>query len=173
LLKAAQAALTELPMVKRASGLRPLVPPMATSEPRRFQQRPGGAGEPHMGEEFERKAVLPVGIAERRELAALGRARIVDENVEPAELALDRGEECRRRILLPQVERHGDRLGAVRPNQRRDLGQRLLVAPGHGDVHALGRHRQRDAAPDAAARAGDERDFSLEAEPHAYLLQPF
>src|SRR6516162_6594736 len=35
LVKAATAALTELPMVKRCSGLRPLVPPIATSEPRR------------------------------------------------------------------------------------------------------------------------------------------
>src|SRR5262245_28018316 len=33
--KAAQAALTELPMVKAASGLRPLVPPIVMSEPRR------------------------------------------------------------------------------------------------------------------------------------------
>jgi len=41
LLKAAQAALTELPMVKAASGLRPLVPPMVMSEPRRACSQAG------------------------------------------------------------------------------------------------------------------------------------
>ena len=35
LVNAATAALTELPMVKRFSGLRPLVPPIATSAPLR------------------------------------------------------------------------------------------------------------------------------------------
>ena len=52
-----------------------------------LQERPGGAGEPHMGEELERKSVLPIGIAEREEVAALGRARIVDQDVQAAEFA--------------------------------------------------------------------------------------
>ena len=78
-------------MVKSAIGLRPLVPPMATSEPFRLpQQRPGGAGEPHMGEEFQRIAFLPVGVGEFEKIAALGGAGIVDQNVEAAEIA------CRR-----------------------------------------------------------------------------
>ena len=52
LAKAAQAALTELPMVKAAIGMRPLVPPMVTTEPLDAQQRPGGAGQAHMGKNF-------------------------------------------------------------------------------------------------------------------------
>jgi hypothetical protein len=38
-----------------------------------------------MGEELERKPVLPVGVAEREEVAALGRAGIVDQDVQSAE----------------------------------------------------------------------------------------
>src|SRR5215510_11869792 len=73
--KAAHAALTELPMVKAASGLRPLVPPMVMSEP-------------HMGKELEREALLPVGVGEIEEVAALGGAGIAHEHVEMAEFAL-------------------------------------------------------------------------------------
>ena len=40
-----------------------------------------------MGEEFEREALLPVGVGEREEVAALGGAGIVDENVERAVFA--------------------------------------------------------------------------------------
>src|ERR1700732_4209649 len=84
LVKAATAALTELPMVKCFSGLRPLVPPIAISAPRRSLS---SGREPHMGEEFQRVAFLPVGIGEREEVAAPGGAGIVHENVEMAELA--------------------------------------------------------------------------------------
>ena len=72
-------------MVKPAVGTRPLVPPMLTSEPPlAFKQRPGGARKPHMGEELERIAVRPVGVGEGEEIAALGGAGIVDQDVEPA-----------------------------------------------------------------------------------------
>ena len=46
------------PMVKAAIGMRPLVPPIVTTEPLDSRkQRPGSAREPHMGEEFERVAL--------------------------------------------------------------------------------------------------------------------
>src|SRR5215475_3905783 len=80
LLKAAQAALTELPLVKAASGLRPLVPPLVMAAPR-LEQRPGRARQPHMGEELQRKALLPVGVGEFEKLAAFGGARVLDEHV--------------------------------------------------------------------------------------------
>ena len=38
-----------------------------------------------MGEEFQRVAVRPVGVGEREEIAALGGAGIVDQDVEAAE----------------------------------------------------------------------------------------
>jgi len=41
-----------------------------------------------MGEELERVTVVPIGLGQREEVAALGRACIVDEDVEASELAL-------------------------------------------------------------------------------------
>ena len=66
----------------------------------RLQKRPGGAGQTHMGEEFQRIAVFPVGVGKLEEVAALGGAGIVDQNVEPAELALGLLDELFRRGLL-------------------------------------------------------------------------
>src|SRR4051812_19626770 len=56
----------------------------------RLQQRPGRTREPHMAEEFERVAVLPIGIGELEEITTLGGAGIVDEHIKAAELALHR-----------------------------------------------------------------------------------
>ena len=75
-MKAATAALTELPMVNSASGFRPLVPPMLTSEPRRaLSSGQACAREPHVGEELQRIAVLPVGVGQFEEAAALASRR--------------------------------------------------------------------------------------------------
>ena len=43
-----------------------------------------------MREKLEGVTVLPVGIGQREEIAALGSAGVVDEDVQAAELALDR-----------------------------------------------------------------------------------
>jgi hypothetical protein len=69
-----------------------------------LQQRPGGAGEPHMGEEFQRVTVFPIGVGEGEKIAALDGARVVDENVECAEIALDLLNEFSGRVLLAQVD---------------------------------------------------------------------
>src|SRR6185437_4468288 len=45
---------------------------------RRRKRGPGGTNEAHMAEEFEGEAVLPVGIAQGEEIAALGGAGIGD-----------------------------------------------------------------------------------------------
>ena len=57
-----------------------------------LQQRPGRAREPHMREEFESIAVCPIGVGQFEKVATLGRAGIVDEDVEAVELALDRSD---------------------------------------------------------------------------------
>jgi len=63
-------------MVKLACGLRPLVPPMVTSDPLRALSNGQQARcQPHMREKLERKAVLPVCVREFKEIAALGGAR--------------------------------------------------------------------------------------------------
>ena len=138
-------------MVKPAVGTRPLVPPMLTSEPLALlQQRPGGAREPHMGEELERIAVRPVGVGEGEEIAALGGAGIVDQDVEAAERALGGVGQCRRRRVLAQIDRHGLRLAAVRRDRCRRVLERRLVGAGQDEIAPFLGQRHGDAAPDAA-----------------------
>src|SRR5262249_733601 len=69
------------------------------------ERGPRGAGEPHMGEELQRIPVRPVGVGELEEVAALGGARIVDQDVDAAECALSRRDQRGRRLVLAQVER--------------------------------------------------------------------
>ena len=161
-------------MVNAFSGFLPLVPPIATSEPRTLlQQRPGRAREPHMGEEFQRIAVLPVGVGQREEIAALGGAGIVDQNVEPAELAPHRLDQRLRRL-----RRRADRArhtAALRPLPRIDcchIIERGRVARGKQEVAALLGERQRNAAADAAARSGHQRGLSPQSQLHRALLLP-
>jgi hypothetical protein len=130
LLKAAQAALTELPMVKAASRLAPAAPSDGDERAApRLEERPGCAREPHMGEELERIAVLPVGVGELEEIAALGGAGVVDQHVEAAELALHGIDKYRRRAFLAQVDvdDHGlAALAAIGPRFRRQGLNRAL-----------------------------------------------
>ena len=53
-----------------------------------------------MGKEFQRKALLPVGVSEIEEVAALGGASVVHEHVEMAEFPLHRLDQFCRRVLL-------------------------------------------------------------------------
>src|SRR5689334_5878685 len=68
-----------------------------------LEQRPGGAGEPDMGEEFQRVTVFPIGVGETQEIAALGGAGIVDQNIERAKLAFGLRDQLRWRVLLAQI----------------------------------------------------------------------
>ena len=119
-----------------------------------------------MGEEFQRVAVFPVGVGEIEEIAALGGAGIVDENVEPAELALDLFDQFCRRVLAAQVDHRDGGAAALLADGGCDLVERLLVAAGQHHVAAFGRQRQRDAAADAAARSGHQRDLALQSQLH-------
>src|SRR5262249_36448598 len=122
--------------------------------------------EPHMGEEFERVAVLPVGVGELEEIPALGGAGIIDEHIEAAELALHRLDECCGCALLAQVGVDDHGLAALAADRGRGLVEQSLIAPGEQEIAALIRKRLGDRAPDAAARAGHERDLSLQSKVH-------
>src|SRR5262245_20045178 len=135
-----------------------------------LEQRPGCAREPHMGEEFQRVALLPIGVGEREEIAAPGGAGIVDEDVEMAELA-SRGRDQRGRSGgVAQVERAYRGLAALAADRRRDFVERRGVAAGQQQIAAFIGKRQRYAAANAAARSGYQRDLSLQPELHAPLL---
>src|SRR5262249_39660133 len=82
-----------------------------------LEQRPGCARKPHVGEELQRKAILPVGVGELEEIAALGGAGIVDEDVEMAELAARRIDEPSRRVLRAQIERDDNGLAVPEPDR--------------------------------------------------------
>src|ERR1019366_10468368 len=100
-------------------------PPDRDQSPAPLLQRgPARAREPHMGEELERKSILPVGVAEREEVAALGRAGIVDQDVQSAEFAAGGLDQRFGRISLAQVEGHDGGLGALAANRRGHLLQR-------------------------------------------------
>ena len=114
-----------------------------------------------MGEEFQRVAVFPVGVGEIEEIAALGGAGVIDEDIEPAELALDLLDQFCRRVVAAQIDSRDTGATALLADGGRDLAERLLVAAGQHHVAALGRQRQRDAAADAAARSGHQRDLAF------------
>ena len=79
-------------MVNWGPGVRPPAPAMMISRAGTgAQMRPCDAGEADGAEEFEGEPILPVLLGERFEIAAFGGARVVDEDVEAAELC-ERGD---------------------------------------------------------------------------------
>src|SRR4029453_4938434 len=137
LVKAATAALTELPMVKRFSGLRPLVPAIATSAPRRSFNSGQAARESHMREEFQRIAVCPIGVGQFEEVAPLGCAGIVDEDVEAAEFALHRLDQRLGCAGLAQIEHADCGFSSLAADRRCHLLQRLRVTAGGQEIAAF------------------------------------
>ena len=76
-------------------------------------------------------------------------------------------------LAAPVGRRHvgDDPVRATRARRRRDrLGERFLAARAEDDVRSLLDEPCRDAAPDPATRAGDERDLPFEPEIHGASL---
>src|SRR5262249_37413375 len=69
-----------------------------------LQEWPGPAREPHMREKFQRVTIFPIGIGQRQEIPALGRAGIVDENIEAAEFAPHRLDQRLGSTRVAQIE---------------------------------------------------------------------
>src|SRR5205823_3033792 len=112
-------------------------------------------------EEFQRKAFLPVCIGELEEIAALGGAGIVDENIETAEFALRQFGELSRSVIVAQIERGDDSPASFGANGGGDFVERGLIARAQQHITAGVREGMRDAAADAAARAGDEGGLAV------------
>ena len=115
-----------------------------------------------MSEELERKPVGKVGVGELgEEVAALGGARVVDQDVELAEFLADGFDQRLFGAFGAQIENRNGGLPPLGP----DLGRRRLegqfVPAGQQHVAALTGKRQGDAFADAAARAGDQRDLAV------------
>ena len=120
-----------------------------------------------MAKKFHRIAFRPVGIGERKEIAALGGAGIVDQNVEAAEMLPDGFDQRRRGAIFAQIHGLAMRRAAMPFDGGGGLAERRGVAPGQHQVAALLGQRQRNAAADAAARSGHQRDFSAQSQVHA------
>jgi len=158
---------------RAADGESPLRPSPAGSADRDqraaalLQKRPGRAREPHMGEKFQRITIFPIGIGQRQEIAALGGAGIVDQNVESAEFAPHRRDQRLDCARLAQVERHHRNLASFAADRLRNVVERACVTTGEHEIAALLGESESDAAADAATRSGHERDLSLQAKLHS------
>jgi hypothetical protein len=132
-----------------------------------LEQRPERARQPHVGVELERKAVFPGRIVELEEIAALGRAGIVDQDVEPAERMVERADG--RLTALRRAQVGGADLDS--PTARlMDRGGRLLqvACRTRDDQHIAPLLRQTlgAGAPDALAAARDQRDLAIQPQIH-------
>ena len=139
------------------------MPAMATIEPpARLEQRPRRAAEPHLGEEFQVEARIPIGVGEREEIAAPVGAGVVDQDVEPAEALFREARKPRRLALAAQIGGVDFGPAAQRANARPQASERALF-PRRSAGRPAGRGKlQRDALADAAARAGHQRDLALQ-----------
>ena len=121
----------------------------------------------HVAHELELQALLPRLLAQRLEHAAGRGARVVDEDVDAAELALRAVHELPGIGLARQVRRDGEHLAAARAlDLLRGLLQRLVAPRADRHVAALARECRRDALADAFAPAGDAGDLALELQIH-------
>ena len=96
-----------------------------------------------------------VGLGERRRL---GDARVVDEDVDPAEARHDRRNPLRDRALVGHVEHERHRRHTEAGDRRRRRFHLIGRPRGDRDGAAFPGQRQRDLTADAASGAGDERD---------------
>src|SRR5215468_12001652 len=92
-----------------------------------------------MREELQRIAVFPIGVGQSQEIAALGGAGIVDENVERVELALDLFDQFCGGVLLAQVDKRGAGAATALGDACGGLVERGAIAPGEHDISALAR----------------------------------
>ena len=138
----------------------------------------GGAGAQKHARQIQTQALVKIGgreVDQRRHLERLSpsRARVVDPNVEPSERGERLLDDALRLIGLADVGENADGLAAHRLYLAHDGLDRAVDAPraarhglrragDDGHVRAMLRERERDAAPDALARAGHHRGPSGE-----------
>src|SRR5215472_10713416 len=78
-------------------------------------------------------------------------------------------EQCDDRVFFGEVGRQRQRFAAFGFDARRDLVQQLGAARHQHGLRALGGEQLGDAAADAVAGAGDDRDLALELSGHPVL----
>ncbi len=123
--------------------------------------RPGGAGEAHGAEKLQREALRPIGLGKVQKFAALGRAGVVDHDVDATEAADGVIGQARGVAGVAQVQRQGARRASSGFDLGDELIQRGRVARAGYHPGAFARQPHGDRAADAFARAGDDGGFVL------------
>ena len=90
--------------------------------------------------------------------------RVVDDDVEPAQLLHGARDDVDDRVVVVDVGRQHDRLPAEPTNIGRDLVELFLRAGREHDVGTRVRERAGDLGADSTAGAGDDRDLAVEPE---------
>src|SRR6516162_6125713 len=98
---------------------------------------------------------------------ALGRAGIVDQNVEPAEFASYRLDQRLGRVRLAQIEHPHRDLASFVADRLRNAVERMRVAAGEHEIAARFGESEGNATADAAARSGHERDLPRQPKLHS------
>ena len=88
----------------------------------------------------------------------MGDAGVVDQDVEPTEPRLHRGDRAADARLPGHIDAQREAAPSERSHGRRRRPGRLEVGDRH--VRALAGQGERDRPPDAARRPGDERDLA-------------
>src|SRR5207244_13446278 len=126
-----------------------------------------GARHTDVAEELQAPVVRPLRIRDRQEIAAADRPSVVDEDVDPAEAAMDLARGTLHFLEPTEIAGHDEWLGARLPRDLRGRGlQRRLVARAQRDAGALGGEPAGDGAAGAPARPGHEGGPPLAAEVH-------
>jgi hypothetical protein len=132
--------------------------------------RPCIAGHAHRAEELQPEAGCPVLFRQLEEVAALRRACVVHQDVEPAVGLHAGGDGGFRNARVAEVadERHRAPARALR-DFRRHFREVVAAARAEENICPLAGQDMRRGCADATARAGDDGDLVLELEIHAGL----
>ena len=131
------------------------------------QMRPCCAGQPHSAEQLQRITIRPIIIGKREEIAALGRPRAMDQNIQGAE-ALDSGfYRCFGGGIFAQVTGHHYTIRAA-------IGSNLLhICSATRQQHQLGaitRQGAGDGSAYPAACAADKRNLARKRRGHSAVI---
>jgi hypothetical protein len=123
--------------------------------------RPGGAGEPHGAKELEREAVGEIFVGQIEELAALGGAGVVDQDVDLSESLDSEVGDPPAGVGQAQIQCNGVRGSPGATNLGCGGIEQRLVTGAQNHARPCGCQAHRDAASDAPAGAGHDRNLTL------------
>ncbi|HYZ25228.1 MAG TPA: hypothetical protein VE690_24090 [Rhodopila sp.] len=138
------------------------------SPPPRPHVRQYRLGAQEGGFQVDRDGLIEIGLGQVVDPADQRDARVVDQDVHPAQQGADRLHHAGNGIRLRHIRRHRDRL----PPERPDPGRNILGLLGAGpvvdrDIRPGLRQGARDGSADPAGPAGDQRHPSGQVRIHA------